>query len=72
MNYGRRNDSVDTLRAASMRQQQVRVDERDDKTSRHARRKRQLRFASLMIDPTSWYSLSSWHRRRACAVAVIA
>ena len=72
MIYGRRNDSVDAGRAASMRQPKVRVEESDVQSSRHARRKRPVRSAYLMIDPTSWFFLSSWHRRRICAVAVVA
>lgn len=72
MIYGRRNDSVDAGLAASMWQPKVRVEESDVPSSRHARRKRPIRLALLMIDPTSRFSLSSWHRRRACAVAVVA
>ena len=67
---GRGNDSVDDSCAASSWHRAVRVDVSDARSSHRARQKRSLRFASFMIHPTSRFFLSSWRRRRACAVAV--
>jgi hypothetical protein len=71
MFYGRENDSVDDSRATNGWHRAARVDANENNLSRHVRRKRPFRFASPMLNPTSWYFLSSWHRRRDCAAAVV-
>jgi hypothetical protein len=67
---GRENDSVDDSRATSSWHRAVRVDANETNSSRRVRRERLIRFASLMLNPTSWYFLSSWHRRRVRAASV--
>jgi hypothetical protein len=71
----RRNDSVDVRRAPrnghDLYAKTVVHDVGSDaKTSHRIRRKRPIRFAFIMNIPTRWFILSSWHRRRVCAVAV--
>ena len=75
MVINRRNDSVDIRRAPRnghdlYAKTAVCDVASDSRVSRRVRRKRPIRFASLMIIPTCWTFLSSWHRRRFCAVAV--
>jgi hypothetical protein len=66
----RENESVGVQGAATRRHGTVRVRVTDARSSWGARRKRLFRFASSMIIPTCLFFLSSWHRRRCCAVAV--
>ena len=72
MIYDRKNESVHAGPVASTQRPEVRVEESDERLSRHASGKRLRRIAFLMIDPTLRLVLSFWHRRRTRVVAVVA